>query len=205
MFNISRGALRKRLVAASVIAVAVTLFTVPAHAAGGDLGDPEQVHENVVGDQLVLDNPAPTTAEAGTSATVSVRTASYVITCRITANNPHISEGANGVIFKSRVVCTGTGSYPPKATIRVRGALMFDYATSPGDTSGGINWYAIRSSDETRTVSVNGTTNTFYTPRLGTSGAGSTGHYQGSSTVEIITPAGQKVGSDISGVVWYNP
>ncbi|QIG39740.1 hypothetical protein G5T42_09780 [Microbacterium sp. 4R-513] len=184
------------------------LAAVPASAAGkSDPADPVQQHVSQVGSQIPTGDPAPVLAGVAPqpSGGVTIAAAGYTVTCTPDAQNPHISSGAGGVIYKTRVSCLGTGAFPLQVTIRVRGALMFDSAAYSGDTSNGINWYAIRSSTESRIVQVNGVWNTFYTPQSGTPGAGSTGHYQGSSTVEITSPTGQKVGSDISQVVFIAP
>lgn len=173
---------------------------------------PEDLHSTEVGGVLDFENPDPSPAEGGTDGedgAVTLRAVKYTITRKPDAQNPHISEGARKkgeiyVIYKTVVTCTGTGTPPPVATIRVRGGLMWDSAKHAGDTSNGIKWSNLRPSDETRTVKVNGSKNTFYTPQTGKGGM-FTGHYQGSSTVEIVTPTGFKVGSDLSGAVFCKP
>lgn len=199
---------RRMAIGVALVAASLAFPAVPALAASGS-PSPEQVHANRVGSTLGVP-PVAVPAGVSTSTRAGVTTlaaAGYVITCKPDAQNPHISSGASEryVIYKTRVACTGTGSYPSRITIRVRGALMWDSARYSGDTSNGIAWSALRTSDETRIVSVNGSLNTFYTPKLGTSGAYFTGHYQGSSTVEILSPVGQTVGSDISTVVFLAP
>jgi hypothetical protein len=203
------------LLGAGLLLTMTLLAAGPASAQPGSpnaSASPEVLYEATIGDSLVFSNPAATPAQAAPSSTTqsTLRAASFTITCKVDAQNPHISEGARKkgqiyVIYKTNVSCTGTGSYPPTATLRVRGGLMWDSAAYSGDTRNGVNWYSLRSSDDTRVVKVNGKGNIFYTPKADQSGARSTGHYQGSSTVEIVTPAGQKVGSDISSAVFCKP
>lgn len=177
-----------------------------------DIVSPEEIHSVETGDTLSFENPDASPAEAGLGAegeAIVLRASGYTIACTPDAQNPHVSEGARKkgeiyVIYKTVVTCTGTGNPPATATIRVRGGLMWDSAKFAGDTSNGIKWSSLRSSEETRTVKVNGSKNTFYTPKSGLGGT-FTGHYQGSSTVEIITPTGFKVGSDLSGAVFCKP
>lgn len=165
---------------------------------------PEGVRSGYSAEQLFL-NPETTDSSATSNNQLGtyLRAASFTVTCKPTADNPHYSSGAGGVIYKTRVVCTGTGSYPASVTIRVRGGLFWDSAQYNGDTSNGISWAQLRTSDESRTVLVNGSTNTFYTPRSGEIGAYFTGHYQGTSTVEITSPTGQTIGSSTSNVFFY--
>ncbi|WP_146083200.1 MULTISPECIES: hypothetical protein [unclassified Rathayibacter] len=173
---------------------------------------PEVLHDTKIGDSLIFSDPAATPAQAtpSSSGQTSLRAASFTITCTVDAQNPHISEGARKkgqiyVIYKTNVKCTGTGSYPPTASVRVRSGLMWDSASYNGDTSNGVNWQQVKSNDEPRTVKVNGSGNVFYTPAADKAGSTLTGHYQGSSTIEIITPTGQKTGSDISSPVFCKP
>lgn len=171
----------------------------PAYAADSSAPSPESVHQEQAGGQVFVGPSSETASTQGNG--VSTQRASYVVTCNVTADSPHNSRGAGGHIYKSRVSCSGSGSgVPPQVTIRVKGALRYDAANYAGDTSGGISWSTVRSSEETRIVNTNNTTYTFYTPRTGTSGATAKGHYQGSTTVEILSPVGQKVGSAISSV-----
>lgn len=177
-----------------------------------DETSPDVVHEETVGDTLrFLESPqTPAESSPSTSGSTTLRAAGYTVSCRVDAQNPHISEGARKkgkiyVIYKSNVKCTGTGSYPAKVTIRVRSGLFWDSAKFAGDTSNGISWSKLRSNDESRTVSVNGSGNIFYTPENGKDGAYFTGHYQGTTTVEITSPTGFKVGTDTSSVVFCKP
>lgn len=106
------------------------------------------------------------------------------------------------MIFKARVSCTGTGSYPSSVQLRVRGGLFFDYATSPSDTSN-INFVQTATSDRTDWLNVNGSTYTFYTPELGWAGSRGMGFWQGTTTIQLITPAGT-VGSHSSQIIWQD-
>lgn len=213
MSNVVRTG-RTTLLGVLVSVVALVALMTPASAGGGvedESLSPEELHSQQIGETLNFDPDLSVDAVAGSEEgeNITVRAAKYTVTCNVTADNPHISEGARKkgqiyVIYKSRVKCTGTGAYPPQVTIRVRGSLLWDSAKSKGDTSNGIKWSSLRSSNEPRVVKVNGKQNTFYTPQSGT-GAYFTGHYQGSSTVQITAPTGQKSGSDISGVVFCKP
>lgn len=181
-------------------------------AVSADETSPDIVHDETVGNTLSLAESPQVSAESSSlnGGVTTLSAAGYKITCTVDAQNPHISEGARKqgkiyVIFKSKVKCTGTGSHPAKATIRVRSGLFWDSAKYSGDTSNGINWSKLRSNDEVRTVSVDGSVNIFYTPKNGTAGAYFTGHYQGTTTVEITSPSGFKVGSDTSSVMFCKP
>lgn len=103
------------------------------------------------------------------------------------------------MIYKSRVTCTGTGSYPSPVQVRVRGGLFFDYATSPTDVSY-VSFSPVTSSDKWQWVNV-GSTTTFYTPEIEWNGARGLGFWQGTSTVQLMSPAGS-VGSASSQIVW---
>jgi hypothetical protein len=102
----------------------------------------------------------PATVKSSGVVDAGARAAAFTVVCTIKADSPHFSVGANGVIYKARVNCTGTGSYPPKATIRIRGGLFFASASSSTDTSN-TNFNSVKNTDELRTVSVDNTTSTF--------------------------------------------
>ncbi|MFD6443578.1 hypothetical protein ACFWEJ_00655 [Promicromonospora sp. NPDC060204] len=159
----------------------------------------------------LMGQPEATASTPGTDlvsqTSTTLQAARFTVTCIIKAHDPHPSSGAGKryVIFKSTVKCSGTGSFPPTVTVRVKGGLFYDYASKAGDTSN-IHWVQAKSSSETRTVPVNGVTlrAPFYTPRNGRVGATGKGHFQETSTITIISPTGQKVGSSTSNVRWYN-
>lgn len=199
---------RRGLTIFATVAALTLIVGAPASAATGDEApSPEEIHSQTVGNTLT-DNVEPIVltaevpAEPGEGARGPV--VSGTVTCVVDAQNPHISTGAGYVIYKTRINCTGTGTYPPAVTVLVRGALMWDSAQYAGDTSNGIVWSTLRSSSESRSVSVNGSNNTFYTPQLGTAGAYFKGHYQGSSTAQIMSLP-SNVGSDISNVQFFAP
>lgn len=125
------------------------------------------------------------------------------VRCGITAHAPHKSNGAAGVIYKSTVSCNGYGTYPPVVTIQVNGGLFYDYAPYAGEDSD-INFVKVKSSTEPRTVSVNGTPQTFYTPKIDEPGHRGMGHYQATSTIIITNPTGYKSGTHTSSVYWIN-
>lgn len=207
-------------IAAISLSAAIALVASPATASPGEGASQDEiaaVEEILNSDSLREDSAVPlppdtideyVEVESGlfvdpTSETyrVELREASFTIACTITAHYPHHSSGAGGMIFKSTVNCTGTGSHPPTATILVKGGLFLDYAINDDDTSN-VDWNQVRSSNETRTVSVSGLNYTFYTPPLGTSGAHGRGFWMGTSTVTIVVPTGYKVGSDSSDIVY---
>lgn len=76
--------------------------------------------------------------------------------------------------------------------------VMWDSAQYAGDTSNGIVLNMLRSSSESRSFAVN----TFYSPKLGESGAYFAGHHQGSSTLQIMSLP-SNVGSDISDAITH--
>jgi hypothetical protein len=195
------------LVTVAVAFVLVSTGVTSAQAATPPSPDatPEQVHSQYTTSQLLLNQtpsrPATASGDSLTAKGAQIA-ASFSITCTVSVESPHISSTAGlGVIFKSRVTCVGTGSYPAKATIRVRSGLFYDAATSPSDTSN-VNFVQVKTNDETRTVNVNGTANTFYTPPLGQNGAHGCGNYDGTTTVAITVPTGQTTGSATSNIVF---
>lgn len=190
--------LRWSVVGSAVAVMTILASAMPAASAEVDPASPEYIHSQVVGDNLFSDVPTTPVSIDVVSPTARGPVVAGTVRCSVAADKPHHSSGANGHIYKTRINCAGTGTYPPTVTILVRGALMWDSAQYNGDTSNGIVWSALRTSSESRVVSTNGVTETFYTPQLGTSGAYFTGHYQGSSTVQITSLGGSNVGSAIS-------
>lgn len=184
--------------------MAVALLTIvgvsPAIADSGDPSSPEAVRSGMTMQQLQSAKPVPSVSGAGRGLTLQTAAANYTVTCNVTSDSPHFSTGANGMIFKARVSCTGTGSYPSPVQVRVRGGLFFDYATSPSDTSS-VNFVQTATSDRTDWLNVNGSTYTFYTPELGWPGSRGIGFWQGTTTIQLISPAGS-VGSSSSPIVW---
>lgn len=137
------------------------------------------------------------------------RKGSWTIVCTINADNPHVSSGAGKkgkkyVIYKSRVVCSGTGSHPSHVTVQVRGALYFNPSSSRYDTSH-ISWRKVKTSKESRVIAVDGKKKTFYTPRNGQVGAKGKGHFQGNSILIVTSPKNlQRPASKASYVSWFN-
>lgn len=199
-----------------LVAVAAALLligVVPSTAYAQDAPEsPEEIRAQFADVELftapeVASDETVTITSADYPSGTSARAASFKVTCSIKAHDPHPSTGAGKkyVIFKSTVKCSGTGQYPPSVTVRVKGGLFYDYARYAGDTSN-ISWSQVKTSTETRVIPVNGAwqKKPFYTPRNGRKGAVGKGHYQGTSTIQILTPSGQKVGSSTSNVRWYN-
>jgi len=113
-----------------------------------------------------------TPASAGSSAPFPAPTATATVTtvCNITADNPHYSAGAGGVIYKTRITCN------TPATLYVNGALASGPLYGPLVTRA--------TSAETRNVA-GGVQNTFYTPRTGSVTCWTGVYYQGYTTVTI--------------------
>jgi len=199
---------RGRIAAAAVLAILISAMSggIASATAPDEELTPADVRSQFTDTQLYLDpSVADSAAEAGSGGTIELRTAAYTVTCTPVAEAPHVSStGGLGVIFKTRVTCSGTGSYPSPVTIRVRGGLFFDAAAYDGEDSN-VSFAQVKTSDENRIVAVNGTQYTFYTPQVGTRGYTGTGHYQGTSTVELLTPVGQTVGASTSVIKWWNP
>jgi hypothetical protein len=167
---------------------------------------PDEVLSHYTAQQLFLsqvkDVPATATLNESTDGRLG-SLAKVVITCAPIADTPHASSGAGGVIYKTRVACHATGPAPSSVQVRVRGGLFLATASGPNDTSNG-NFVQVRTSDETRTITIGAKAETFYTPRTGTAGATGQGNWIGTSTVEIVVPAGQKVGSATSGIAYIS-
>lgn len=121
-----------------------------------------------------------------------LRSTVYNVTCTVDVRETHYSTGAGGAIYKNGVKCTGTGL--ATVSVRVRGILQLDYATSPTDTSP-IVWVQRATSDQTRTVTVNGGELIYYTPLPGSHGGTGTGFWYGHSTIQIVAPSVGTVGS----------
>lgn len=193
---------------ASIIAVAS-----PANAAPTQSPDasPEQVRSQYTTEQIfsgVMSNTSVTVIVREPSTLTSALVPSGVrartlscIECKVVAENPHFSGGTGGMIFKSRVTCTGKGSHAKTATVRVRGGLFLSAATNEKDTRR-PSFIAARSSDETRGVKVNGASSTFYTSAVRGDGAKGTGFWSGTSSLAIIVPSGWATSSSTSQVVF---
>lgn len=204
----------KRLVASALLlgALGASLIATPATAATSQTDSPTTVTPESVRDAFsdrdLFYNPGLTdqTATGGSApGAVTLRAAAFTITCVPSPEAPHVSSTAGlGVIYKTRVSCTGTGSYPATASVRVKGGLFFDAASSPSDT-GNISFMQVKTSNETRSITINGAAATFYTPQVGTRGYTGTGFYQGTSTVEILSPAGFKTGAATTSSYWRKP
>lgn len=192
----------KRFIGVVAVALLITVGVQPAVADSLDPSSPEAVRSGLTIDQLRNAKPVPSVSGGGKGPQLQSAAASYTVTCTVHSDNPHFSTGANGMIFKARVSCTGTGSYPSSVQVRVRGGLFFDYAASPGDTSN-INFVQTASSDRTDWLNVNGSTYTFYTPEVGWPGSRGMGFWQGTTTIQLITPAGS-VGSHSSQIIWQD-
>ena len=110
--------------------------------------------------------------------------------CEARPNNPHWSRNGRSVIFKTRVTCRGT---IPQVHVRVRGQLV----RNPGSSKARV----VAVSNETRVIRTNGSTATYYTPKLRGKKVRGTARYQGRITVRITSPTPGSVGSARSKVV----
>ena len=92
---------------------------------------------------------------------------------------PHYSKGAGRAIFKTNIKCTGYGA----STVRLRGQglLSFAPAKSSNDTAN-KTFKARATSDYWQTITVNGPSKTFYTPRTGKHGGVGKGFWINTST-----------------------
>lgn len=205
---------RHRLSLTAVTVLVLTLGVTPlASAAIPDSENPPvspaDVRDQYTNEELFY-SPEVTDSTAfsgeAVDGTLTFGTAAWVVACTPEANGPHISGGAGGVIFKTRVGCTGTGDYPPTVYVTVRSALFHIPSDSPDDTDN-LEWQDIASSSQGRDIAVNGAKETFYTPRMidgVPTGVQGKGHWQGTSTVEIVDPPGDTIGTDTSTVMWWN-
>lgn len=116
-----------------------------------------------------------------------IGTGSYTVTCVATMEDPHYSEKAGGAIFKTRASCTGTGSYPALVQMRIKGLLQLDHAEYPTETSPSI-FVTKATSDEIQSITVNGTTITYYTPLVGNNGGFGRGFWATTITGQIVWP-----------------
>lgn len=199
----------KKTLKALIVATVLIVGSTGASAASGttnpadpDRLTPDELRSQYTNEELFY-TPEVTheSAEAGPDGSLMLRGAGYVILCSAKANAPHISKGAGGVIYKTRITCTGTGDYPSPIDIYVDTALYHIRADSPTDTDD-TDWHKVFSGGEPRTVDVNGAAETFYAPHEGMAGRQGKGFWQGTSIVSIEWPQGIKSGNDTSDV-WF--
>lgn len=194
-----------RVFGAMTLAIAPLVTSASAHASvPPNPATPDEVVAQQEGVDWLREAIPDTTAGGESPSAGTGRAASFKIVCTPKADAPHVSSGAGGVIYKTRVSCVGTGAFPSTIAIRVRGGLFLDSASFNGDTAGGVSFAKKASSIEDRIVSVNGATFTFYTPQTGQTGAHGKGHWMGTSTIEILVPTGQTVGSSSSSPTFIN-
>ncbi|SCK44776.1 hypothetical protein H181DRAFT_03964 [Streptomyces sp. WMMB 714] len=112
----------------------------------------------------------------GTDGDVSTKRTRWA-KCTGTVNNPHWSKGGKSVIFKTRLSCKGN---IPRVHVRVRGQLLKCPGLCPPST--------VATSDETKTVAVNGGNVTYYTPKPKGKKIRGDGSYQGKVTMQITSP-----------------
>lgn len=105
------------------------------------------------------------------------------VVCDLRIENPHYSDGAGSVIFKSRVACQGAGP----ATIRIEGFLEA-FGGTPENRPPGPGRTV--TSDETRIVANDGRYVTFYTPAPGGAKMTGNGWYRGSVRGTVVAPPG---------------
>lgn len=122
-------------------------------------------------------------AAALMTAATPAHTPQNEVVCDLKIEDPHYSDGAGSVIFKSRVACRGAGP----ATIRMEGFLEGFGGTreyrppGPGRTV---------TSDETRVIANDGRYVTFYTPVQGGASMLGTGWYRGGVRGTVLAPPG---------------
>lgn len=130
-----------------------------------------------LGGTATLDNNAADGPRSDSSSIALKSAASSVVwkvSCTGAVDDPHYSSGAGGAIYKTRITCRGTGSgYPKTVAVTAEGGLGF---TKHLNGAYGDRAY----SKYTQTVTVNGGTVTFYTPKSGNGGRG-TGYWLAAS------------------------
>ncbi|MEU1630437.1 hypothetical protein ABZ746_35120 [Streptomyces sp. NPDC020096] len=136
--------------------------------------------------------PQPNTTQTPSSTSGEFHADGGVL-CSVHADNPHYSGGAKGVIYKSRVTCAGT---VPAEEVRCQGQLIYSVGGEPPSTAA--------TSDETRTVTTDGSTTTFYTPQYGGKNIQWSGNFQGYTTCTLVSPYTGTVGSSQTPVVYIN-
>lgn len=110
--------------------------------------------------------------------------------CTAQPNSPHWSKKGKSVIFKTRVSCKGN---IPKVHVQVRGKLLVCPGYCPPSTAA--------TSKETKVLTVNGGSATYYTPKVGGKKVRGDGKYQGKVTVQITSPVKGTKGSAESKMV----
>lgn len=175
-----------------------------ATASDSDSPTPDDIRSQYTNEELFYTpemTRSPAEARSGGITKITMRDAAWVVQCTVDANAPHISKGAGGVIYKSRVSCTGTGDYPTPVSVNVQTALYHIPADNPTDTDD-VNWRQYFGGGESRWIDVNGSAETFYAPHEGQAGMKGKGFWQGTSIITIHNPEGIKSGNDTS-PVWF--
>jgi len=141
------------------------------------------------------------------SESVTPLAAASTVVCDAALENPHYSGGAESVIFKTRVTCSGNGL--SIVQVRIRGTLGSICGAPPrgGPAQGPLVLRA--TSDQIQNVTVNGGFTTYYTPMAGPGNpkVRGSGWYQGDVSGKIVGPPG--IVSDdppraFSNRVWVN-
>lgn len=125
--------------------------------------------------------PAAASAPDGDEAGPLGGHAAHSEVCQVAVENPHFSNGANGVIYKSRVRCAETREV-------VVGPALYVCPVDPSGPEG--SWpdqgCEAKSVDvQTRTVEP-GTVETFYVPRVGQPGARGSGLWVGNTAASTV-------------------
>ena len=107
------------------------------------------------------------------------------VSCSASIENPHFSDGAGSVIFKTRITCEGDA---PPVQVRVRGTLGSVAGGAPGRPAQGPP-ATQATSEQVRTVPMGGTA-TYYTPATNGSKVRGSGTYVGNIVGEIVGPPG---------------
>ncbi|WP_309058285.1 hypothetical protein [Streptomyces sp.] len=114
--------------------------------------------------------------------------------CTATADHPHYSAGAGGVIAKGRVGCTGSGG-----TLPVQVSMILGKNSSA--TTQGMSF--VKTSTYTQNVVSNGVRQTWYVPKSGERGAAAGGYFRASIGAAAMPPVqATNIASHASGFVY---
>jgi hypothetical protein len=111
------------------------------------------------------------------------------VSCDAAVMNPHFSDGAGSVIFKTRITCRGDA---PPVQFRLQGSLGSIGGGRPtGPGSPPVQGPPVQraTSDQVQEIPM-GATVTFYTPQAGGSKVRGSAWYEGNVTGQIIGPPG---------------
>lgn len=176
--------------ALSKVAAALAMLTVLITCSAADSAAVTDDERGVK--QLAIDAMRVSNTQQDGSFTVSVEPGAYldasgtrrvfaaatVWTCALKTHNPHYSSGANGVIAKATVSCTGQFAVLP-----IRVYMMLGRTTT--NSIGSLK--IVNESSYTQNVTVNGPARTWYVPQTGT-GAARGAYFRASSSAQPMPP-----------------